>query len=111
MRTVTIRHGTRTDDGFIRHDETPSTYEEAERIAGRRLDRRRSYCIIKGKVCFGVSWSSRCGNCGEGMSGDKGYGCRECGYTGRIRQGMWMAIDEAASLAAPLPAIQGVRRG
>ena len=47
MATVIHRHGHAIDeDGYIHYDDRPATYEQAEKIAGRRLDRRRNYAII-----------------------------------------------------------------
>lgn len=72
----------------------PSTYEIADGIAGRRLDRRCSYAIIKGDVCELVRFSMSCSGCNEGM-GEKGAGCHECGYTGRSRVSQWVPISPA----------------
>lgn len=109
MRTVTIRHGNSVDDaGFIRYDESPSTYEEAERIVGHRLDRRKAYCIINGQVCESASWTQCCSGCAddrENVSCDRGMGCHECGYQGVVRTSMWFPVDGAepadAALASP----------
>lgn len=77
-----------TDDGW-----KPATYEEAERLAGFKLDRRLNYSITQvgeveedGVVTLACS-GCRCG-CEGGCScgtGERGYGCHECGYTGRRR--------------------------
>jgi hypothetical protein len=86
MRTVKIRHGVvYPGDGTCTHDETPSTYEEAERIAGVKLDRRKNYMVVEGKVCEAATWTDRCGNCDGG-------GCPECGGKGKRRYGMWIPV-------------------
>jgi hypothetical protein len=95
MATVIERHGHEIDaKGFIHYDDRPSTYEAAERIAGVRLDRRRNYAIIDGEVCDSGSWSVACSGCHEGYGNEasKGHGCRECGYTGRRRESMWLPL-------------------
>jgi ribosomal protein L37E len=84
------------DDRII-HDDKPSTYEAAEAIHGSRLDRRRNYAIIEGEVCEHGSWSSGCSGCGddrEGHYNERGGGCSECGYTGRVRQSMWFPVKD-----------------
>lgn len=92
MRTVIERLGHSIDDGGVIHyDERPSTYEAAEAIIGRRLDRRRNYCIMQGDEGEGlgvfetISWSQKCSGCDGG-------GCHECGYQGVVRQGHWVPV-------------------
>lgn len=80
------------DDGFIHHDDRPSTFEAAEQIAGRRLDRRKSYAIIQGRVCESAEWTAQCSGCTPDFA-DRGFGCHECGYTGKRRRAMWVPID------------------
>lgn len=73
-------------------------WDELERLAGRRLDRRRKYEIFEGEVCEIGYWVGPCSGCHETMDGhpfpgqtyDKngvalGAGCSECGYTGKRR--------------------------
>lgn len=92
---------------------------EAERLAGRRLDRRRKYAIPDdGKPCetTGVllhslgRWTDTCSGCFESEDGHPighyprdpkhgcyiGAGCDECGYTGKVRRVMWLPHTEAA---------------
>lgn len=98
MATVIERRGhTITDDGCIHYDEVPSSYEAADAIAGKRVDRRRNYCIMDGKLHESVSWTQPCSGCGSGSEYDDGVrgGCRECGYHGVVRSSMWMPIDTA----------------
>lgn len=89
------------------------TIEEAEALAGCRLDRRRKYATTSdGKPCdfFGgakllslSSWVKSCSGCHETNEGyefegteyDKngialGLGCEECGYHGKVREVMWL---------------------
>ncbi|MBC3465048.1 hypothetical protein [Pseudomonas sp. RW10S2] len=71
----------------------PATYEEAEKITGFRLDRRHNYCINReGEVevlgvcsveCSGCRCD--CSSCSYGYNAHAPSGCRECGYTGRVR--------------------------
>ncbi len=97
MRTVIERHGTRVDgQGFIHHDDRETTYEAAEAIAGRKLDRRKNYAIIDGKVCENAEWTEECSGCTE--YGDYGAvngpsGCEECGYTGKRRMSHWVPLQ------------------
>ena len=93
MRSVIERHGHHIDErGFIHYDDRASTYEAAEKIAGRRLDRRRAYAIIDGEVCESARWTAACSGCHEGYGNGPGHGCRECGYTGMKRSGAWVPL-------------------
>ena len=92
-RRPIIRHGTSvSDDGVISHDDRPLPWEEADRIAGRRLDRRRSWAVINGQICSLIRWTEQCTGCSDGHA-PVGSGCHECGYTGRRRHGYWMPIN------------------
>lgn len=71
----------------------PSTHENAERIVGRRLDRRRNYAIIDGKVCQYISWTQQCSGCSADCEEERGCGCEECGYHGRVRESMWLPLE------------------
>ena len=73
---------------------TLATIEQAEKVAGQRLDRRRNYRIIDGEVCDLARWTQACSGCYEGLDSMKelGGGCDECGYTGKRRQGFWAPI-------------------
>lgn len=101
MRTVIERRGHSIDErGFIHYDDRPSTYEAAEQIAGKRLDRRRDYAIIDGMVCDLVRWSMACSGCYEGgeILHGAGHGCSECGHTGRARHASWIPLTEGGDL-------------
>lgn len=95
MASVIERHGHEVKDGMVHYDDRPSTYEHADKIAGRRLDRRRSYAIIDGEVCELAEWSRACTGCYEGYNSEHatGSGCEECGYTGRRRDGSWVPVN------------------
>lgn len=90
----------------------PITYQEAEALEGRRLDRRRKYhkktpeglAATRGAEAnpWGFpgaegafvydTWSEPCSGCSCdcGCHGEHGNGgCHECGYTGRRRNGMY----------------------
>lgn len=81
------------------------TWRQAERIAGRRLDRRRCYARDGKRLLELCQWTGSCSGCFEGGEygglahnypwDDKtqchiGGGCRECGYTGKARQAQWV---------------------
>ena len=73
-----------------------TTFERAERLNGAKLDRRRRYAIIHGRVCFLVSYTSACSGCNEGNEhggGERGDGCGECGFTGVRRNETWVPLD------------------
>lgn len=102
MATVIERHGHHIDgQGFIHHDDRPSTYERAEALAGRRLDGRRNYAIIDGEVAESCQWSAACSGCYEGHNIEHavGTGCSECGYTGRRRNGAWVPLTNQEYVA------------
>lgn len=94
MAKVIERHGHSVDDkGFIHYDESPSTYEAAEKIAGFKLDRRKNYAIIDGQVCESAEWTQACSGCNAEWE-ERGSGCAECGYTGLSRQSHWVPVSE-----------------
>lgn len=79
-------------------------WREAEKIVGRRLDRRKAfyYCddpelmeyLHGGPVFEYGEWTTTCSGCTESYMGsystgssERGLGCSECGYTGKRRQG------------------------
>jgi hypothetical protein len=87
--------------------------EEAERLAGQRLDRRRKYATTKdgmpddttGYLVFSLGlWTRTCSGCYESEGGHPavsynydekakcavGAGCEECGHTGKRREEMWL---------------------
>ena len=105
MGSVVVRYRTTVVSGYIRHHERPSSFEQAEKITRRRLDRRKNYCIIRGKVCEAVEWSRCCSGCCEGpeygCKGERcrGGGCGECGYTGRSRRGQWVPVTRGQAYA------------
>jgi len=53
----------------------PPSWVEAERVSGRRLDRRRTYTIVDGVVFVDVRWRGSCSSC-------DGYGCTRCRNSG-----------------------------
>jgi hypothetical protein len=99
MASVIRREGYTIDNGgVIRYVNVESSYEEAESICGRRLDRRRNYAIVEGAVCESASWVSACSGCYEGYEVDHGVGmgCHECGFHGRVRTGMWVPLGASS---------------
>ena len=102
--SVIERRGTTIgDDGVIVHDDVQSTFEAAEKIAGSRLDRRRAYAIIDGQVLESATWSQACSGCYEGYNSAtaRGFGCDECGYTGRRRNGAWVPLSSKEAKPCP----------
>jgi len=78
----------------------------AEKIFNRRLDRRRRYAVYKRKLHSLGHWTETCSGCHETVDGHEtgpvtrdrnglilGGGCSECGYTGKVRQHMWLPHD------------------
>ena len=102
MATVIERHGHSIDDsGYIHYDDRVSTFEQAEKLVGRRLDRRFNYAIIDGAVHESCQWSHACSGCYEGYEivHASGNGCSECGYTGRSRSGAWVPLIDKGTKA------------
>jgi hypothetical protein len=75
----------------VRYDDRPGNFAEAERLAGRRLDRRRAYAIVDGVLHEACSFSRPCSGCSE--DGRRGAGCSECGHTGISRQSHWIPLQ------------------
>ncbi len=76
------------------------TIQQAEEMAGKRLDRRRKYYLSDYGVCYFALATTTCTGCFEaGEYGGMahlypwdsknlcriGSGCEECGYTGKRR--------------------------
>lgn len=97
----------------------PVHWREAEAFSAQRLDRRRAYAIGPSArredevdvLLEAISWTSHCTGCcelGEYGSGSEHYendlnhgcligaGCRECGYTGKRRDAMWVDAELGA---------------
>jgi hypothetical protein len=88
------RHGYSIDPaGTIHYDDRPMSWADADARAGRRLDRRRSWAFVGGKLCSLIRWSTACSGCCEDVQADRGGGCSECGYHGRARGAMWFPDD------------------
>lgn len=92
------------------------TWQEAETLAGRRLDRRFQYYthteegrLVENPYAFNGTegtpdakvltygeWTMACSGCAndlEYVSDQRGCGCSECGYTGKRRDGMHAPIE------------------
>ena len=87
-----------TDDGLIHYQEEAGTWDEADALAGRRVDRRRRYAILHGgddgpQLCEAINWTERCSGCSDGYS--DGSGCQECCYRGVRRNGAWVPLSTA----------------
>lgn len=95
MATVIKRKRTWVDKkGSIRAIDVPVSYKETENKFKIKLDRRKNYAIIKGKLCELCEWSEHCSGCTEVPENteppERGMGCHECGYTGRSRRAEWV---------------------
>jgi len=74
----------------------PSTFEEAEKIQGEKLDRRMNYGIVKGVVSrlyWNTSSCSGCSDDSEYSCASRGCGCSECGYHGVVRSGTYIPLN------------------
>lgn len=69
-----------------------ASFIEADALAGRRVDRRCNYAIIHGQLCESLEFTDQCSGCNNGS---ECLGCRECGYTGKRRQGHWVSLPLA----------------
>lgn len=100
MGSVIERHGYTLVDGFIHFDDRPSSFDAADRLAGRRLDRRKNYAIVDGTVNEQAGWSEACSGCYEGWDSfhSKGTGCSECGFTGRRRHRCWVPLPDPSNV-------------
>ncbi|WP_172493493.1 hypothetical protein [Gluconobacter oxydans] len=91
-----MRTGHEIVDGAIIHNDRAMTWEEADKRAGFRLDRRKSWAFIPDRhalgipeLCEAISFTMACSGCDDSESmycASAGGGCRECGYTGKRRQ-------------------------
>jgi len=95
--SVIMRNGHEVVDGNIIYNDRAMTWEEADKRAGFRLDRRKAWAFIPRdddlgipELCEQVSFSTECSGCADSedfySSTGKGSGCSECGYTGRSRR-------------------------
>jgi hypothetical protein len=60
--------------------------QEAENIAGIKLDGRRRYFLWDGIVSYAEKFTTACSGCSddsEYSTASTGAGCSECGYTGK----------------------------
>ena len=80
------------------------TWQEAEALIGRRVDRRRKYArdgkVLEEMICV-TRHCTGCFETGDYGSGSENYpwdekaqcrvgaGCSECGYTGKRREVYW----------------------
>lgn len=92
--TRVLKQGPERDaDGFpIR---VPATFEEADALAGRRVDRRRRYLIDttepeKTQLCELAHWTDSCSGCRYPDGTNEG--CGECGYTGKRHESMFVPV-------------------
>lgn len=84
-----IRHGSSVVDGLIQYDETPLAWIDADQRAGFRLDRRKAWAFVEGRLCEMISWTDACSGCRYGFK-ERGSGCNECGHHGVVREAMWV---------------------
>ncbi|WP_215767366.1 hypothetical protein [Gluconobacter cerinus] len=89
------RLGHKVVDDRIVHNDRAMSWEEADKRAGFRLDRRKSWAFIPDErdiglpeLCEMISFTRACSGCEDSESmycTPTGSGCRECGYTGKRR--------------------------
>ncbi|MFT8354076.1 MAG: hypothetical protein ABF617_05680 [Gluconobacter japonicus] len=94
--SVIMRTGHEVVDGKIIHNDQAMSWEEADKRAGFRLDRRKSWAFIPNKhdlgipeLCEMISFTRACSGCEDSESmypSAVGAGCHECGYTGKSRE-------------------------
>lgn len=94
---VIVRGETTIVDQRIIHDDQPLSWDEADKRAGFRLDRRKAWAFVEGELCEAVSWTQSCSGCNY-ESEARGGGCDECGYHGVVRNSMW--VPYSARIAA-----------
>lgn len=88
--SVIVRGETTIDDrGYIHHDDQPISWDEADKRAGRRLDRRKAWAFVEGQLCESATWTQACSGCAYGFE-ERGGGCHECGYHGVVRCAQWV---------------------
>lgn len=95
--SVVERFGTTIVDGLIHHDDRSVAWADADQRAGFRLDRRKAWAFIEGRLGESVRWVQSCSGCSYGFE-SRGGGCDECGYHGVVRCAMWMPYDRSAGV-------------
>jgi hypothetical protein len=107
--SVIVRGETRIIGGRIHHDDKQITWSEADALAGRRLDRRKSWAFINGELCDAISWTQNCSGCAydDGYHSIRGDGCQECGYHGVVRNSQWVPAIFNAAMPAPAQPADG----
>jgi hypothetical protein len=81
-------------DGTVRLDGREVPFDEADKIAGVRLERCKDYAVIDGVVCEAAEFVQACPACYEGddLIDETGCGCHECGHTGRMTMSLWIPL-------------------
>lgn len=100
--SVIMRNGHEEVDGRIVHNDRAMSWEEADKRAGFRLDRRKSWAFISRnddlgipELCEAISFTAACSGCEDSESmypSSVSGGCHECGYTGKRRQSCFVPI-------------------
>lgn len=92
--SVIERHGHTIDAGVIHYDDRPLSWDEADKLAGRRLDRRKNWAFIDGRLCDSVTYTINCSGCSydTDYGSSRGGGCEECGYHGVVRCSEWIPV-------------------
>lgn len=96
---VIVRIKTAVVDQRIIHDDRPVSWADADKMAGRRLDRRKAWAFVEGELCELCSWTQACSGCSYGFeygSDNRGGGCHECGHHGVVRRSSWVPAECAA---------------
>jgi len=77
-------------NGVVNFRDVPVQWDRIDALAGRRMDRRKSWAIVMGKLCGKVSYRAVCSGCANDLYQARGFGCTECGYHGVVINSMWV---------------------
>jgi hypothetical protein len=98
--SVIIRGETTIVDGLIYHDDQPISWDAADEKAGFRLDRRKAWAFVEGRLSELIRWTQACSGCSYQFE-PRGGGCDECGYHGVVRNGCWVPASINARRKQP----------
>ena len=108
-RSVIMRNGHEEVDGRIVHNDRAMSWKEADKRAGFRLDRRKSWAFIPDRhalgipeLCEAISFTRVCSSCDDTESmycAPTGSGCRECGCAGKRREHCFVPYEIAGDPA------------
>lgn len=101
--SVIFRSGHKVVDGIIVHNDRDMSWFEADKRAGFRLNRRKSWAFIPQhdalgipELCSKVTFGRACYDCIDEEPYQvlsKGRGCSSCGYSGRVREAYFVPFS------------------